>query len=210
MSLLSSHKPAPRRLRHRRAPQLFDNSQVTWLRRHLGEFRVAYEIEECTRFYTMIARSFIETFGWGAAKDCGEIERAACFGRLRTVSVLSCSERYYFLGLTVVPATRRLVPVCSTTKCELGRTRSEPMGVRMHGVVSCGCAVHANRIHSRPNHLSSSSMGDSTDPLWPSAGGKYPPDGVELCRKAGGGAGERKGEYSGGRGAMPRGRLWSV
>jgi hypothetical protein len=38
--------------------------------------------------------------------------------------------------------------------------------------------------------------------LWPSAGGKYPADGVGLCRKAGGGAGERKGEYSGG-GAGP-------
>jgi hypothetical protein len=121
MSLLSSQKSAPRRLCHRRAPQLFDQSQVTWLRWHLGDFRFAYKIEQCNRFYTMVTRYFIETFGWEAGTDCGEIERAACFGRLRTVSVLSCSERYHFLGLTVVPATRRLVPVCRTAKCELGR-----------------------------------------------------------------------------------------
>jgi hypothetical protein len=88
MSLLGSHKFAPRRLRHRRAPQVFDHSQVTWLRRHFGEFRHAYELDQCNRFYTMITRSFIQMFGWGAAMDCGEIERATFLGRLRTVSVL--------------------------------------------------------------------------------------------------------------------------
>ncbi|KAJ7747609.1 hypothetical protein B0H14DRAFT_2636749 [Mycena olivaceomarginata] len=39
----------------------------------------------------MITRYFIETFGWGAGTDCGELERAACFGHLRT-------DVYYTLG----------------------------------------------------------------------------------------------------------------
>ncbi|KAJ7699839.1 hypothetical protein B0H14DRAFT_2648972 [Mycena olivaceomarginata] len=71
MSLLSSQKSAPRHLRHRCTPQLFDQSQVTWLCRHLGEFCFAYKIEQCNRFYPMITRYFIETFGWEQGRTAG-------------------------------------------------------------------------------------------------------------------------------------------